>query len=189
MGAFLEKRYLEKETAVAFGSGTVEKIADDIYVNLIKSSKKKFSSIDLFKRKRKKYFDNIGLNHSQIRILGMSQPMRIQDLYIPVRVSEEIRGRKYLDEQYLEYINRQKKVPSAIQHELNRISKGERLNAVNVIKNGQFFILLGGPGSGKTTLLKYLLLPECQAAAMAQAQAFDRSRLQSRSICSPEALE
>ncbi|MBA7711559.1 hypothetical protein ES703_120525 [subsurface metagenome] len=91
-------------------------------------------------------------------MLGMAQAVSIQGLYVPVRISEEIRARKYLDEEYLEYISKQKDVPAAIVRELTRISRGEIQDAIDIVKKYKYFILLGSPGSGKTTFLKYLAL-------------------------------
>lgn len=140
----------------------VDRIVDDLYTHLIKevasSIQKNLRSLDLFRCARKRYFDSLTTRYGHVRILGMSSPMPIQDLFIPVRVSEETRARKYMDEDYMEYINEQERVPSAISRELARGYQRERSSAVEIIEDGSYFIVLGGPGSGKSTLLRYLAL-------------------------------
>jgi predicted NACHT family NTPase len=147
---------------MALGLKVLDKILEDIYENIIKAGgatlERKTAALDLFHKGRKKYFDTLRNQHGFIRILGMSTPMAVDQLYIPVRISKELSGRKYLDKQYIDFINKQQKFPSAISQELTRIFQSEKQDAIKVIEDGQYFILVGGPGSGKTTLMRYLTL-------------------------------
>lgn len=143
----------------------VNKALDDVYENLIKVGAKSLSktlcSLDVFKQHRMDYFDSLYAQHGKVRILGMTSPMPTEALYIPVKVSEDISGNRYIDPQYINYINENKKIPVAIKKELERALKDNGLDAIDVLEKGRQFVLLGGSGSGKTTLLRYLALAYC----------------------------
>jgi len=109
-------------------------------------------ALDLFHRYRRPHFHAIRSEHQRIKILGMSTPIDLLDIYSPTFVSTTIHGRLYEREW----------------HSLRSLEKGQEperppqtkhiFRADEFVEDKDRLMLLGGPGSGKTTFLKYLAL-------------------------------
>jgi energy-coupling factor transporter ATP-binding protein EcfA2 len=101
-----------------------------------------------------------------IKILGMTEPLPIEQVYYPTRVSDSIRRRLFENTwttlTKIDVRKRLRKDPSISQPGLDAIGKSKRM------------VVLGGPGSGKTTFLKYLALTH------ARDDLFDQSKLPKR---------
>jgi predicted NACHT family NTPase len=140
----------------------IDKALDDVYETVFKAAGRSVSkwvaSLDVFQAARQRYFDSLKIQHGQVRILGMPKPLPLETLYVRVRIIENVRNRRYLDEQYLSYLSKKKDVPWAIMKELNRFLEDEAIDGIETIEQTKRVILHGGPGSGKTTYLRYLAL-------------------------------
>ena len=82
-------------------SKLLDSVLEDIYEGLVKSAAislgRHAQAMDLFQRARQRYFDTLETQYGNIRILGMSAPMPIDSLFIPVRVTEDGGSRRYMD--------------------------------------------------------------------------------------------
>lgn len=104
---------------------------------------------DLFKKYRAAHFAMLREAVGKVKVLGMSTPMSLLDLYYPVRVSSDIRRRLYQSE----WLTTQSAAP--------RSSAGTEFRAIDgsqYVEKSNRLVVLGGPGAGKTTFLKYLAL-------------------------------
>lgn len=106
-------------------------------------------AIDIFKKYRRSQFKHIKGSVNSVKILGMSSPKKLIDIYYPTHVSTTIHRRLYEKEMRdIEESNEAKKSPFTFKRPIVRadayISQHDRV------------LILGGPGCGKTTLLKYL---------------------------------
>jgi predicted NACHT family NTPase/tellurite resistance protein len=89
-----------------------------------------------------------------MRILDMSHPLGIEDIYTSVNILEQITGHK------------RKKIAELLQscslENFDRLGFGqvaqERMPGLKAIRKYQKLIILGKPGAGKTTFLKYLAI-------------------------------
>ena len=89
-----------------------------------------------------------------MRILDMSHPIEVNDIYTNVNILEQITGR------------RQIKIDRLLQEceseEFDRFGLGkiieERIPGLEAVEKYQKLIILGKPGAGKTTFLKYLAM-------------------------------
>lgn len=137
-----------------------QKIADlsqDVQLEL--DNKKSDISIDidaLVLEVRQKIRDSIVIRCGTIRVLDMSQPIGLNDIYTKVNILEKITGR------------RRKEIPELLLEctrenfdrvGLSRIAE-ERVPGLDAIKKYALLVILGKPGAGKTTFLKYLAI-EC----------------------------
>jgi len=88
-----------------------------------------------------------------MRVLDMSQPIELNDIYTKVNILEKITGRQRL--QVADLLKE-----SASEFEcpgLGRIAQ-DRLNGLEAVKKYSKLIVLGKPGSGKTTFLQHVAL-------------------------------
>lgn len=89
-----------------------------------------------------------------MRVLDMSQPIGLSDIYTNVNILEKITGR------------RRKKLAELLQEcnleEFEKFGLGrvteERVPGLNAVEKYKKLIVLGKPGAGKTTFLKYLAI-------------------------------
>ena len=89
-----------------------------------------------------------------MRILDMSHPIGVEDIYTSVNILEQISGR------------RRKKLDELLQtyslEEFDRLGFGlaveTRVPGLEAVSQAQKLIILGKPGAGKTTFLKYLAI-------------------------------
>lgn len=105
---------------------------------------------------RQKIRDSIVTRCGTIRVLDMSQPIGLNDIYTKVNILEKITGRrgKEISELLLECTREN------FDHiGLSRITE-ERVPGLNVIKKYANLIILGKPGAGKTTFLRHSAI-EC----------------------------
>ncbi|MDH0899544.1 NACHT domain-containing protein [Comamonas aquatica] len=109
---------------------------------------RKVESYDLTGKYRGKHFEIIKNNTSEVKILGMQQPLNLVDIYYQTSVSTEIKRRIYTDE--WKQINNKK---TALETKLKNTIPADKY-----IEDNNKVVILGGPGAGKTTLLKYLAL-------------------------------
>ena len=89
-----------------------------------------------------------------MRVLDMSQPIGLNDIYTDVNVLEKISGRRRLEVADL------LKVSVADEFErpgLGRIAQ-ERVSGLEAVKKYANLIVLGKPGAGKTTFLKHVAI-------------------------------
>ena len=89
-----------------------------------------------------------------IRVLDMTRPIELNDIYTQVNILEKIIGRRRFDlEQLLQNCNPE---------EFDRFGLGQiqqkRVPGLEAVKHHSKLMVLGKPGVGKTTFLKYLAI-------------------------------
>jgi predicted NACHT family NTPase len=103
---------------------------------------------------RQKTYPNLQERCGTIRVLDMSHPVEVDDLYIHVNVLEQLLGRRH------------KRLEELLQkcdlEEFDRIGLGqieeERVPGLDAVHKYKKLIILGKPGAGKTTFLKHLAI-------------------------------
>lgn len=89
-----------------------------------------------------------------MQVLDMTQPLRLNDIYVNVNILETVLGRRRLDIAQLLEITKPEQFN---RWALSRITE-ERVPGLNTVEKYSKLIVLGKPGSGKTTFLKYLAI-------------------------------
>ena len=89
-----------------------------------------------------------------MRILDMSHPVEINDIYTNVNILEKITGRRH---RKLEQLLSECKSEDFDRFGLGKISE-EKISGLDAVKKYQKLIILGKPGAGKTTFLKHLAI-------------------------------
>lgn len=109
----------------------------------------KIRNSDPFGIEAKKYVNNIFETHNSMKIIGMSEPTPLSDIYINVNVKSKTDLGMFLLESFW-----QKKTNfESGEHYSERLQPAEK-----VISEEKRVIILGRPGAGKTTFLKYLAI-------------------------------
>jgi predicted NACHT family NTPase len=89
-----------------------------------------------------------------MRVLDISQPLKLNDIYTNVNILEKISGRRRLDIADL--------LKVSVSDEFERLGLGpiaqERVLGLEAVNQYSKLMLLGKPGSGKTTFLKYVAI-------------------------------
>ena len=91
-----------------------------------------------------------------MRVLDMSRPIELNDIYTQVNILEKIIGRRgfNLDELF-QNCNLEK--DEFDRFGLNKITQ-ERVLGLDAVNEHDKLMILGKPGVGKTTFLKYLVI-------------------------------
>ena len=110
--------------------------------------KDKYQVSDPFGFEAKKYVAHVRSAYNSMRIIGMSDPVPIDGIYINVNVRNKEDFSDYFDENYwdTEDLEETKKY------------KAKTIPAERVISDNSRVLVLGRPGAGKTTFLKYLAI-------------------------------
>ncbi|WP_416669794.1 NACHT domain-containing protein [Egbenema bharatensis] len=103
---------------------------------------------------RQTIYTNVRERCGTIRVLDMSHPVEVDDLYITVNVLQQITGRRH------------KRLDELLQkcdlEEFDRFGLGqveeERVPGMAAVRQYRKLIILGKPGAGKTTFLKHLAI-------------------------------
>ncbi|MEH2182353.1 NACHT domain-containing NTPase [Nostoc sp.] len=102
-----------------------------------------------------------------MRVLDMTQPIELNDIYTDVNILETITGRLRLN---LDELLKKFKTSA---NEVERIGIGQiiekRVSGLEVVKCNSRLMILGKPGAGKTTFLKYLAI-ECISGNFQEGQ-------------------
>lgn len=130
--------------------------------SVFKGINEKVEALDLFKKYRSAHFQMLREVVGKVKILGMTSPISLADLYYPAQVSTDIRRRLYQPEWVANQDDFSRK---------NEAKKTRAIDASSYIEQKQRVVVLGGPGAGKTTFLKFL------AVAYSDRDVFDSSRL------------
>jgi predicted NACHT family NTPase len=85
-----------------------------------------------------------------MRVLDMTQPMQLNDIYTDVNIIEKITGQRWIGNELLQETNFER-------FGLSRITE-ERVPALKAVEKYSKLMILGKAGSGKTTFLKYLAI-------------------------------
>ena len=120
-------------------------------------------ALDIFKRYRKNHFSRLRASISHIKILGMSQPILLTDIYSPARVSTTIYRRIYEQD----WLSVDSPPPS---NQVRRQQVGRLTRADEFFENNAHVVVLGSAGSGKTTLLRHLALSMCDKEVFARTK-------------------
>jgi len=105
---------------------------------------------DFFGTAASKYLRAIQERYDTIRIFGMSEPVKLSNIYTRVDVLKKITSRQIESVEDLEkFFDRDTR---------NFGKKIESMSGAEVVQKLSKFILLGKPGAGKTTFLKYVAL-------------------------------
>ncbi|MEH2437183.1 MAG: hypothetical protein V7K25_23580 [Nostoc sp.] len=89
-----------------------------------------------------------------MRVLDMSQPIGLNDIYTSVNILDKITGQRRLG---IDELLQQCKSQDFDLFGLNRITE-ERLPGLEAVEKYSKLMILGKPGAGKTTFLKYLAI-------------------------------
>ncbi len=105
----------------------------------------KVEALDLLRTYRAAHFKSVRDAVGSVKILGMSEPVPLTQIYSPARASTTIHRRLYKREDA--------EAPTARDIRGNGV-----VSAAAFVERNSRVAVLGGPGSGKTTFLKYLAL-------------------------------
>jgi len=105
---------------------------------------------DFFKTATRKYIQNLRDDYGQVRMIGSSERVPLESLYVRANILEKVRARGGVFPDEMD-----------AQRDLYLSAFGGKMETVDgeeVVNREQKFIVLGKPGAGKTTYLKYLAL-------------------------------
>ena len=111
-------------------------------------------ALDIFKKYKRSHFRRLSASVRHIKILGMSQPIPLTEIYSPAIVSTTIFGRIY-NQDWLSASAPGPITPPQRQR-VGRLSRADEF-----IETHTCVVVLGSAGSGKTTLLRHLALSMC----------------------------
>jgi energy-coupling factor transporter ATP-binding protein EcfA2 len=111
-------------------------------------------ALDIFKKYKTNHFTRLQHRIKHIKILGMSEPIDLTDVYSPAMVSTTIFGRLYEQE----WLNARE--PDDFEAAKSKRRRKE-VRGDKYIENNDRVVILGPAGSGKTTFLKHLALSYC----------------------------
>jgi hypothetical protein len=95
---------------------------------------------------------------STMRVLDMSQPMSLKDIYVETQVYEKIKGRRRLDVNTIYKTKVFNRVdPFNLKFNLQEVVQNE-VSGLDAATRYSKLAVLGKPGSGKTMFLKHLVL-------------------------------
>lgn len=107
---------------------------------------------------RQKVYSSIREQCGTMRVLDMSHPIEVNDIYTNVNILEQITGRKH---RRIEQLLQECDADDFHRFGLGKITE-ERISGLAAVQTYQKLIILGKPGAGKTTFLKYLAI-QCNA--------------------------
>lgn len=103
---------------------------------------------------RRQVYPSLRERCGTMRVLDMSHPVEVNDIYTSVNILEQITGRQYRQMDDL--------LHTCDPEKFERLGLGaiaeERIPALDAVKTYRKLIILGKPGAGKTTFLKYLAI-------------------------------
>ena len=117
-------------------------------------------ALDIFHKYRHSHFERLREAIRYIKILGMSEPMLLTDLYSPAMVSTTIHGRLY-EQEWLSASSAEAPNPT------RRRRAGKLTRADEFMEAHSRVVVLGSAGSGKTTLLRHVALSMCDGNVFA----------------------
>ncbi len=96
---------------------------------------------------------------SQIQIVGMTQPLKLEDVYVRLRIHPESTLKFTLDPKLreAEETHDPNLLLEAAQKSLEQLVDGA-IDPDEAIRDNQYCVIVGNPGAGKTTLLRYLTI-------------------------------
>ena len=119
---------------------------------LEKAAESSSNLVDLVQELRQKGNTSIQQRCGMMRVLDMSQPMPLNDIYTNVNILEKISGRRRLEVGDL--------LKVCVSDEFDRPGLGriaqDRVLGLEAVKKYSKLIVLGKPGAGKTTFLKHV---------------------------------
>ena len=107
---------------------------------------------DLVAKLRSQVRPSIQEQCGTMRILDMSHPVEINDIYTNVNILEKITGRRH---KRLEQLSSECESEDFERFGLGNVEE-EKISGLEAVKRYQKLIILGKPGAGKTTFLKHL---------------------------------
>lgn len=111
-------------------------------------------SLDLFSRFHRAHIEALRLDVQNIKLLGMSSPAKLIDIYNPARVSTTIKRRLYSEE----WLKVDQSNAAAMPKPPTSTQPNELIQGDEFVEKQQRVTVLGGPGAGKTTFLRFLAL-------------------------------
>ena len=125
-----------------------------VFDSISKSADDYVRSLDLFKQGRKKYFSHLRDRHGAVQILGMSEPIPLDRIYVTVTVNTIIQAKQYLDDNMTNVLDQR-----TLKKRLKNARTQTSVDPLDVMTEPRArCIVLGKPGCGKTTLLKNIAL-------------------------------
>ncbi|MGG6265219.1 NACHT domain-containing protein [Leptolyngbya sp. AN03gr2] len=97
---------------------------------------------------------SVQAQYGMIRVLDMTQPLSLLEVYTSTKVLEKISGRRRSKLEHLIKSTRDSPERLILNHHMER----ERVSALKLAHQVNKLIVLGRPGVGKTTFLKFLVL-------------------------------
>lgn len=109
---------------------------------------------NLTQKLRKQVYSGIREQCGTMRILDMSHPIEVNDIYTNVNILEKISGRRH---KRLDLLLKECECEEFDRFGLGKIAE-EHIPGLEAVEKYQKLIILGKPGAGKTTFLKYLAI-------------------------------
>lgn len=119
-------------------------------------------AMDFFKKYRGTHFSMLNEAVGKVKVLGMSSPLMLMDLYYTTYVSSDIRRRLYESEWHTLHEERARSTG---------LSRFRSIDGAAYVEKSKRLVVLGGPGAGKTTFLKFLAL------AYSNKEVFSKTKL------------
>lgn len=154
------------KTAVGWFEGPIKQSINSVFDGLNST----VESLDLFSKYHKAHVATLKDEVAHIKLLGMSSPANLVEIYNPARVSTTIRRRLYTDEWV---ISKDGQLQAPAKSPVNGLKP---VPGDEIIEKCSRVAVLGGPGAGKTTFLKFLAL------AYIDKNLFDKSNLKSSKL-------